>query len=48
MECFFLYHCAKCIINAGIKTVIYDEEYRNIEGLEILKASGITVKRYSL
>ena len=41
-------HCAKCIINAGITTVVYDEEYRNIDGLKTLKASGITVKRFSL
>lgn len=33
--------CAKLIIQAGIKRVIYAEEYRLAEGLELLKKAGI-------
>ena len=34
--------CAKRIINAGIKEVIYLEEYRNKEGIEVLSKAGIS------
>ncbi|MBQ0073217.1 MAG: dCMP deaminase family protein [Prevotella sp.] len=33
--------CAKLIIQAGIKRVIYAEEYRLAEGLELLKKAGV-------
>lgn len=35
--------CAKLIIQAGIKRVIYGEKYRLEDGLELLKKSGIEV-----
>lgn len=35
--------CAKAIVNAGIETVIYDEEYRDTSGLNILMESGVSV-----
>lgn len=35
--------CARMIVNAGITTVFYAEEYRNLKGIEILKKSGIKV-----
>lgn len=35
--------CSKLIIQAGIKRVIYKEEYRDISGLYILKEAGISV-----
>jgi len=35
--------CARLIINAGIKRVIYDEQYRNIDGIELLKRANVTV-----
>ena len=35
--------CAKSIINAGVDEVIYDTEYRDTSGLEILKSSHIKV-----
>lgn len=38
--------CAKCIINGGIKRVIYDIEYRDPTGLEILRDARIEI--YSL
>lgn len=33
--------CAKLIIQAGIKRVIYGEEYRLTDGLDLLKKAGI-------
>lgn len=35
--------CAKLIIQAGITRVVYSEHYRLADGLELLKAAGITV-----
>jgi len=35
--------CSKAIVNSGIDVVIYDEEYRDISGLDILRSSGISV-----
>jgi dCMP deaminase len=37
--------CSKLIIQAGIKKVVYSEEYRDISGLELLKRAGIEVKQ---
>lgn len=37
--------CAKKIINADIKTVVYCEEYRKTDGIELLKKYGVSVKR---
>ena len=36
--------CAKLIIQAGIKRVIYAREYRLTEGVELLRRAGIEVK----
>lgn len=33
--------CAKLIIQAGIKRVVYGENYRIMDGLELLKRAGI-------
>lgn len=38
--------CAKAIINAGIAEVIYDEQYRNTAGIELLQNAGILVRKY--
>ena len=35
--------CSKMIIQAGIKRVIYKEEYRDISGVKILREAGIEV-----
>ena len=35
--------CAKLIIQAGIKRVIYGKEYRLTDGLELLRKAGIEV-----
>ena len=35
--------CAKALVNAGISSVRYSQEYRDTAGLEILKSAGIEV-----
>lgn len=35
--------CAKLIIQAGIRRVVYSEAYRNTDGIELLKRAGISV-----
>ncbi len=39
--------CAKAVINAGISEVIYDEEYRDTSGLDILRVAGIEVRMFT-
>lgn len=41
-------HCAKCIINAGIKEVYYLEDYRDDTGIKLLEASNVTVIKINL
>jgi dCMP deaminase len=36
--------CAKLIIQAGIKRVVYSEKYRLEDGIELLKRAGIEVE----
>jgi len=38
--------CAKAIINAGIDEVVYNEEYRRTDGVDLLRANGITVRKF--
>ena len=38
--------CAKAIVNAGIDEVIYLEEYKESNGIDILKEAGIPVKAF--
>lgn len=40
-------NCAVMIASAGIKEVVYLEEYRDTEGLEILMNSNVSVKKYN-
>lgn len=35
--------CSKMIIQAGIKLVIYKEEYRDLSGIRILREAGVNV-----
>ena len=35
--------CAKLIIHAGIKRVVYGEKYRLTDGIDLLERAGITV-----
>ena len=39
--------CAKAIVNAGVDEVIYQEEYRDTTGIEILKNSGVVTRTFS-
>lgn len=40
--------CSKLIIQSGIKLVIYNEEYRDLSGIKILKEAGIAVFQLNL
>lgn len=42
------FECAKIIIQSGIKEVYYKEEYRNLDGLNLLKQSKIYVQQIIL
>jgi dCMP deaminase len=42
----FCIHCAKYIVAAGIKRVVYGKVYRNEFALEYLKEAGVQVDRY--
>tara|TARA_R110001583_G_scaffold185808_2_gene346080 strand:+ start:161 stop:541 length:381 start_codon:yes stop_codon:yes gene_type:complete len=37
--------CAKALVNSGVDEVIYDQEYRDKSGVDLLKMSGISVRR---
>lgn len=37
--------CAKLIIQSGIKRVVYTDEYRLEDGIELLKRAGIEVEK---
>lgn len=39
--------CAKLIIQAGIKEVIYKEEYRELDGVQLLLKAGIDARKYN-
>jgi len=39
--------CAKLIVNANISRIVYETEYRNIEGIRIIESCGIDVIRFS-
>ena len=38
--------CAKLIIQAGIKRVVYSEEYRITDGVDLLRRAGVQVEKY--
>jgi dCMP deaminase len=40
--------CSKLIIQAGIKRVVYSDEYRIKDGIELLKKAGIIVDKIPL
>lgn len=37
--------CAKAIVNAGIKHVVYDVEYRDRSGLDVLESAGVSFSK---
>lgn len=39
--------CAKLIIQSGIKRVVYAEEYRKAEGVELLKRANVEVVNFN-
>ena len=39
-------NCAIAIINSGIKKVVFKEQYRNIDGINLLKDADIVVERF--
>lgn len=39
--------CSELIIQAGIKKVVFNSDYRLNEGLELLQNSGITIIKYT-
>jgi len=41
------FDCAKLIIQAGIKRVVYDEVYRCEQGLDLLKKANIEICKIS-
>jgi dCMP deaminase len=40
--------CSKLILQAGIKRVVYLEEYRDTNGLDFLRRAGVEIKKISL
>lgn len=39
------FDCAKLMIQAGVSRVVYSEDYRMTDGIELLEKAGITVDR---
>ena len=37
--------CAKSIVNGGIDEVVYNEEYRDLSGVELLTDAGVKVRK---
>ena len=40
--------CCKLILQSGISRVVYIEDYKDLDGIEILKDSGILVNRINI
>ena len=40
------FDCAKLIVQSGVKRFVYNETYRNIEGLNLLKKAGVEIVNY--
>jgi len=41
-------NCAMAVINSGVKEVVYKEEYRDKTGINLLKGSGIKVRKINI
>jgi dCMP deaminase len=39
--------CARMIVNAGIKKIVYLDEYRDTKGLDILRNSNVIVEKFN-
>lgn len=42
------FECAKLIIQAGIKRIVYSETYRNTDSFELFEMAGIQIKQITL
>lgn len=40
--------CAKLIIQAGIRRVVYEEEYHTPDGIELLKRAGVEIEHLKI
>jgi dCMP deaminase len=40
--------CSKLILQAGITRIVYDEEYRDTTGLQLLKRAGVDIKKIEI
>lgn len=40
--------CSKLIIQSGIKRVVFDEKYKNTDGLDVLKRAGVVLENIEL
>tara|TARA_Y100001951_G_C11085053_1_gene153517 strand:+ start:43 stop:474 length:432 start_codon:yes stop_codon:yes gene_type:complete len=47
VTCCPCFECAKLIIQSGIERVVYEDNYRKIQGLELLEEAGITLEQLS-
>jgi len=39
-------HCSAMLINAGVKRVLYLEEYRDLSGILLLQSANVQVEKY--
>ena len=39
--------CAKAMVNGGIGEVVYDAEYRDTSGLDLLRDAGVAVRQWN-
>lgn len=39
--------CSAMLIQAGVKRVVYKDEYRDLSGIDYLRSSGIQVEKYN-
>jgi dCMP deaminase len=42
------YECAMCVINAGVRRVVYPRAYRLTEGLDLLRQANVVVDQLNL
>ena len=42
------FDCAKLIIQAGIKRIVYSEEYRNTDSFKLFEEAGIEIKQITI
>ena len=42
------FECSKLLVQAGVKRVVYNEQYRDTSGLEFLKVNGIEVEQLKM